>query len=80
MIKNSQQIVLDNLDKAILSTLQIEGNLSTVELAKRINLSTPATHVRLKRLVDQGYIHHYAAILNREKAGFDLLCMIHISL
>jgi DNA-binding Lrp family transcriptional regulator len=80
MIKVSQNQPLDNSDRAILRILQTEGNLSTVELARRINLSTPATHTRLKRLQDQGYIHHYAAIVDREKAGYDLMCFVHISL
>lgn len=80
MIKNSLAATLDNLDRNILRTLQTECNISTVELAKRINLSTPATHARLKRLEESGYIDQYAAILNREKAGYDLMCFVHISL
>lgn len=79
MIKNSVADELDQLDREILKALQIQGDLSTVDLAKQINLSTPATHARLKRLVDQGYIDHYAAILSREKVGFDLLCFVQIS-
>lgn len=80
MIKNSNADGLNRIDQAILSELQTQGNISTVELAKRISLSTPATHARLKRLNERGYIDRYAAILNREKAGFDLLCFVHISL
>lgn len=80
MIKNSHQAVLDAIDKAILSTLQTEGNISIVDLAKRIALSTPATHARLQRLKAQGYIDGYAALVNRERAGFDLMCFVHISL
>ncbi|HKZ68818.1 MAG TPA: Lrp/AsnC family transcriptional regulator [Anaerolineales bacterium] len=80
MIKISQNKTLDESDRAILRALQTKGNLSTVELARRISLSTPATHTRLKRLQDQGYIHHYAAIVDREKAGYDLMCFVHISL
>ena len=80
MIKDSQKTKLDDLDRAILRALQTEANLSTVELGKRINLSTPATHARLKRLTEQGYIDRYAALVNREKVGFDLLCFVQISL
>lgn len=79
MIKNSREDELDKLDQAILKILQVDGNVSTVDLAKQINLSTAATHARLKRLNEQGIIDHYAAILNREKVGFDLLCYVHIS-
>lgn len=80
MIKISQQSAMDAIDKAILSTLQTEGNISIVDLAKRIALSTPATHARLQRLKAQGYIDGYAALVNRERVGFDLMCFVHISL
>lgn len=80
MIKFSGDVALDELDKAILGELQKQGNLSTVELGKRIRLSTPAAHTRLKRLENRGYIQRYAAVLDYEKLGFDLLCFVHIAL
>ncbi len=80
MIKNSQSLMLDDLDKALLRALQTDGRLSNVELARKISLSPPATHTRLKRLEKDGYIRQYTAIVDREKAGYDLLCFIHISL
>jgi DNA-binding Lrp family transcriptional regulator len=80
MIKKLQNIMLDNIDKALLRALQADGRLSNVELSRKINLSPPATHTRLKRLEKDGYIRQYAAIVDREKAGYDLLCFIHISL
>jgi Lrp/AsnC family leucine-responsive transcriptional regulator len=80
MIKDSQSIMLDNIDKSLLRALQADGRLSNVELARKINLSPPATHTRLRKLEKDGYIRQYTAIVDREKAGFDLLCFIHISL
>jgi DNA-binding Lrp family transcriptional regulator len=80
MIKNSQQTVLDDLDKAILRTLQTNSALSNVELARAVKLSPPATHARIRRLEKEGYIRQYTAIVDREKAGYDLLCFVHISL
>jgi DNA-binding Lrp family transcriptional regulator len=72
--------MLDELDKAILGILQNEGNISNAELARRINLSPPATHARIKRLEEQGYIRQYAALLGPEKIGYDMLCFVQISL
>jgi len=81
MIQSSQQHeTLDELDMALLRTLQQNGRLSNVDLARTINLSPPATHTRLRRLEQQGYIRQYTALLNREKAGYDLLCFILVSL
>jgi DNA-binding Lrp family transcriptional regulator len=80
MIKNSQSIMLDNVDKFLLRTLQTDGRLSNVELARKVSLSPPAAHARLRRLEKDGYIRQYSAVVDREKAGYDLLCFIHISL
>jgi Lrp/AsnC family leucine-responsive transcriptional regulator len=80
MIKNSQSIMLDKVDKSMLRALQADGRLSNVELARKISLSPPAAHSRLRRLEKDGYIRQYTAVVDREKAGYDLLCFIHISL
>jgi Lrp/AsnC family leucine-responsive transcriptional regulator len=80
MIKDSQRLTLDGIDKAILRALQTNGGLSNVELARTVKLSPPATLARVRRLEREGYIRQYAAIVDREKAGYDLLCFIHISL
>ena len=80
MIKNSQENMLDEIDLALLRSLQTEGRLSNVELARKINLSPPATLARMRRLEKDGYIRQYTAVVDREKAGYDLLCFIHISL
>jgi Lrp/AsnC family leucine-responsive transcriptional regulator len=71
---------LDKLDRLILGELQANGRISNAELANRIKLSPPATHTRLKRLEQRGYIRQYAALLDRERIGYDMLCFVHISL
>ena len=71
---------MDDLDRAILQELQADGRISNVELARRINLSPPATLARVKSLEEQGVIHKYTALLDAEKLGFELLCFIHIGL
>jgi len=71
---------LDKLDRAILNILQTSGRISNADLARRINLSPPATYTRLKRLEQDGYIDEYVARLNRNKLGYDMLCYIHIGL
>jgi Lrp/AsnC family transcriptional regulator, leucine-responsive regulatory protein len=80
MVKKLENIVLDDIDKSLLRALQVDGRLSNVELARKINLSPPATHARLKQLEEDGYIRQYSAVVDREKAGYDLLCFIHIGL
>jgi DNA-binding Lrp family transcriptional regulator len=71
--------VLDEVDIKILDKLQKESQISNTELARHVNLSPPATHARVKRLENEGYIDRQVAILNQEKLGFDLLCFIFIN-
>lgn len=77
MIKN---MALDDVDAALLQALQEDARQSNADLARRVNLSAPAVHARVKRLEAQGIIRRYTAIVDREKAGYDLLCFIHINI
>jgi Lrp/AsnC family leucine-responsive transcriptional regulator len=72
--------MLDELDKNILQILQNDARISNTELARRVNLSPPATHARVRRLEKDGLIERYTTIVDRQKAGYDLLCFINVSL
>ncbi len=80
MLNSLQIMELDEIDMQVLRELQADGRISNVELARRVNLSPPATHARIKRLQQQGFIKTAAVILDRARLGFDLLCFIQISL
>lgn len=71
---------LDSVDRQILRELQADGRISNVDLARRIGLSSSATHARIRRLEQQGYVDRYAALLNRELVGYDMLCFVNVSL
>jgi Lrp/AsnC family transcriptional regulator, leucine-responsive regulatory protein len=73
-------IEIDDTDKAILTELQNDSSISNVELARRISLSPPAVHARIKRLEELGYVRQYVAILDREMVGYDMLCIITVTL
>lgn len=70
----------DNLDMQILAEFQLNGRISVADLARKMHLSQPAVHNRIKRLEREGIIQDYVALLNREALGYDLLCFINLSL
>lgn len=70
----------DDIDRAILQTLQENGRISNADLARRVNLSPPAVHARVRRLEEQGLIRRYVALLDREAVGYDMLCLISVRL
>lgn len=80
MLKPSSNNVLDDLDRQLLIELQADGRLSNVELGRRVGLSTSATHARVKRLEQDGYVDRYVALLNWEQAGYDMVCFVNVSL
>ncbi|MGE7687591.1 Lrp/AsnC family transcriptional regulator [Lysinibacillus sp. NPDC097214] len=70
---------LDELDLLILDLLQKESQLSNADLARRVKLSPPATHARVKRLENEGFINRHVAILDQGMFGFTLICFIFLS-
>ncbi|MFC1879565.1 Lrp/AsnC family transcriptional regulator [Chloroflexota bacterium] len=72
--------MLDETDRTLLEILQNQGRISNAELARQVELSPPATHARLRRLEESGYIRQYAALLDLEKVGYDMLCFVMVSL
>lgn len=72
--------MIDELDTIILDILQADARISNAELARRVNLSPPATLSRVRRLEENGYIENYVALVNRQRAGYDMFCFVRVSL
>lgn len=81
MNKNSLQARgYDQLDLTILEELQMNCRISVTDLARKIHLSQPAVHNRIKRLERDGVIRQYVALLDRQAVGYGLVCFLRISL
>ena len=63
---------LDDIDRRILRTLQRNGRLQNVELAKEVGLSPSPCLRRVKLLEEAGIIDRYVAVLNSSKIGLSL--------
>ena len=71
---------LDSTDIKILEALQENSDITTKELAAKVNLTPSPTFERQKRLEREGYIDHYMAVVNPEKVGNGLLVLCGITL
>jgi Lrp/AsnC family leucine-responsive transcriptional regulator len=69
---------LDSTDWRILDELQRDGRLSYNQLAKRVNLSSPAVAERVRRLEESGVIAGYQAQVDPAKAGFPLTAFVQM--
>ena len=71
---------IDRFDRAILHALSEDARLPVTELAKRIGLSKTPTQNRLKRLITEGYIRGFRAVLNAELLGRDHVAFVEVKL
>ncbi len=71
---------IDDVDHAILRTLQQDGGLSAKDVGGKVGLSQPAAWRRIKRLEEAGVIRGRSVILDREKLGFDVVVYLGVKL
>ncbi len=71
---------IDVFDQKILDLLEKEGRLSITDLASRIGLSKTPCQIRLKRLVEDGFIEGFRAIVNPAKLGLDHVAFAEVKL
>jgi Lrp/AsnC family leucine-responsive transcriptional regulator len=69
---------MDDLDRSIVRLLERHGRLSQEELARRIRLSRPAVHQRVKRLEAARVIRGYRAELDWAALGLPLTAFIWV--
>ncbi|KYD06479.1 Lrp/AsnC family transcriptional regulator [Bacillus atrophaeus] len=66
-------LVVDDIDKQILTILHEEGRISYTDLGKRVGLSRVAVQSRINQLIETGVIEKFTAVINPAKIG------IHVS-
>ncbi len=71
--------MLDDTDLKILSILQTNGRCPLAEIAKEVELSSPAVMERVKKLEAGGVIRNYQAVLDGKKVGKDITAFIGVS-
>ncbi len=73
-------VALDRTDIALLAALQEDGRRTIKELAARVDLSTSATHERVRRLTARGVISGVHAELDPPSIGVGLQAVIQVRL
>lgn len=71
---------LDRTDRRILNTLQKNGRIANVDLARKVNLTPTPCLERVKRLEREGFITRYVALLDPVKANAALCAYIEVQL
>ena len=71
---------IDNLDRSILSALQLDARIPYAELGKRSSVSPATIHVRVEKMKQAGIITGTQALVNVKQLGYDVCCFIGINL
>ena len=71
---------LDFIDLQLLTTLQNEGRIPVVELARKVNLSATPCTLRMRRLEQEGVIIGYHARINPAALNQALMVFVTVSL
>lgn len=71
---------LDQIDRKILDLLIDNARISVTEMSGIIGLSKTPTAVRMQRLIDEGYIQAFRAVLDPKKLGVDHVAFAEVKL
>jgi Lrp/AsnC family transcriptional regulator, leucine-responsive regulatory protein len=73
---------LDGFDLKLLAELQQDGRLTNAELGERVHLSASQVSRRVQRLIDEGFIERFQAVLSRQKLGIGLTvyCLVTLKI
>ena len=71
---------LDRADRQMLKVLQADGRLTNADLAKKINVSAATCHRKMQRLINEGYISEFRAMINPASVDRGSLVMVGVVL
>jgi Lrp/AsnC family transcriptional regulator for asnA, asnC and gidA len=74
---SGDSVSLDEVDKAIIRELQLDGRLPYAQLGPKVGLSQAAARQRVQRLIERG-VMQVVAVTDPLMLGFDLEAMIGI--
>jgi Lrp/AsnC family leucine-responsive transcriptional regulator len=77
---SNEALNLDEIDRRILNTLQIDASHTNAELAELVHVSAPTCLRRVKQLMESGVIERQVAIVSPDKAGVRLSAIVEITL
>ena len=75
-----QTVEMDEFDRKIIAALVEDGRMTVTDLAVQVGLSKTPCQVRLKRLVEQGVIRGFRAMVDPAKLGMDHVAFAEVKL
>ena len=79
-MKQSINSPIDEIDRRIIDELRVDGRLPVSVLAARVGLSKTPCQLRLKRLIADGYIRSFRAVVDPMKLGVGHIAFAEVKL
>lgn len=73
-------MIMDRIDRKLISLLQENARYSLKQLAEQVYLSSPAVSSRIERLEKEGYITGYRAVVDEQKLGYHITAYISLEI
>jgi len=78
--KPGDPVILDAFDRKIIDVLRADGRIAITDLAARVGLSKTPCQVRVKRLIANGTIRGFRAIVDPARLGLDHIAFAEVKL
>ena len=69
---------MNEIDKKILSILQVNADIPIAELSKKVNLSATPCWARINKLYKQGYIKKKVVVVDRKKINLSVIAFVQV--
>ncbi|MCS7105374.1 MAG: Lrp/AsnC family transcriptional regulator [Thermofilaceae archaeon] len=78
-MSGKSRVVLDNVDKGLLRILQDNAKTPYSKISRELGISEATVHLRIRKLIKQGVVKRFQAILDPEKIGKDVVAIVALS-
>ena len=72
-------LVLDDINRMILSELRSNGRISMSALAEKVRLSRASVYTRVSALVDSGVITGFSAVVDPRQTGLSICALVFVT-
>ncbi len=72
-------MIMDNIDRKILNILQQNDKTQYQRIAEQLDLGASTVHYRIKKLLKNGIITSFSAIIDPEKVGYNTSAVIGLN-
>lgn len=70
---------LDEIDRQMIAILRHDGRISVPNLAEQLGIARATAYSRFDRLIDDGVINHFEAVIDPEAIGLDVAALVLVN-